>query len=168
VIVVRPARAGDERALARLDRATWTTLTSPAPPPPREWSFFNERVEIRDVLVALAGDEVTGYVRIGRPTPLAASRHVLMIAGLAVDPARQRQGIGGALVEAAAAEARARGARRLTLRVLAHNEGARRLYERAGFVVEGVLRGEFFLDGEYVDDVLMALDLIRATHPSGH
>ena len=36
------------------------------------------------------------------------------------------------------------------------NPGARRLYERAGFVVEGVLRGEFVLDGVPVDDVLMA------------
>ena len=45
------------------------------------------------------------------------------------------------------------------VRVLAHNEAAVRLYEQAGFVVEGVLRGEFFLDGQYVDDTLMALDL---------
>jgi ribosomal protein S18 acetylase RimI-like enzyme len=161
VTVVRPARAGDERALAALDRATWTTLTSPAPPPPREWSFFNERVEIRDVLVAVVDDDIAGYVRLGRATPVAASDHVVMIAGFAVDPAHRRRGLGRALLDAAAAEARARGARRLTLRVLAHNEPARRLYERAGFVVEGVLRGEFFLDGAYVDDVLMALDLWR-------
>ena len=158
--VVRPARAGDERALVTLDRATWTTLTSPAPPPPQpDWSFFSERVEIRDVLVAVVDDEVAGYVRLGRATPLAASNHVVTIAGLAVDPSRQRQGVGRALLDAAAAEARACGARRLTLRVLSHNEPARRLYERAGFVVEGVLCGEFFLDGEYADDVLMALDL---------
>jgi len=159
VISVRPARAGDESALARIDRATWNSLTSPAPPPPREWSFFTERVEIRDVLVALVNGEVAGYIRLGRATPLGASDHVVTVAGLAVEPGRQRQGIGAALVEAAAAEARGCGARRLTLRVLARNAGARRLYERAGFVVEGVLRGEFLLDGEYVDDVLMALDL---------
>ena len=43
--------------------------------------------------------------------------------------------------------------------MLTRNEAALRLYERCGFVVEGVLRGEFFLDGVYVDDLLMALDL---------
>jgi ribosomal protein S18 acetylase RimI-like enzyme len=159
VIEVRPARAGDESALAALDRATWTTLTSPGPPPPPDWSSFNEKVEIRDVLVADVDGEVGGYVRLGRPTPLAASEHVLMIRGLAVDPALQRQGVGKALMDAAAAEARARGARRLRLRVLAKNEAARRLYDRSGYIVEGVLRGEFCLDGEYVDDMLMALDL---------
>ena len=160
MIDVRAARPGDERALATLDRATWTTLTSPAPPPPApDWSFFNEKVEIGDVLVAVVDGEVAGYVRLGRATPLAASDHVLMINGLAVDPAFQRRGVGRALMTAASAEARARGARRLRLRVLAPNEAARRLYEQSGYVVEGVLRGEFFHDGEYVDDMLMALDL---------
>ena len=84
---------------------------------------------------------------------------MLTVNGLAVDPSRRRVGVGRALIDAAAAEASARGARRLTLRVLGPNDAARRLYESAGFVVEGVQRGEFFLEGEYVDDVLMALDL---------
>ena len=160
MIDVRAARPGDERALATLDRATWTTLTSPAPPPPEpDWSFFNEKVEIRDVLVAVLDGNVAGYVRLGRASPLAASDHVLMINGLAVDPAFQRRGVGRALMAAAATEARARGARRLTLRVLAPNTAARGLYEQSGYVVEGVLRGEFHLDGEDVDDMLMALDL---------
>jgi ribosomal protein S18 acetylase RimI-like enzyme len=160
VIEIRPAKPGDDRALGTLDRATWTTLTSPAPPPPEpDWSFLNEKVEIRDVLVAELDGEVAGYVRIGRVFPIAASDHVLMITGIAVDPACQRRGVGRALLDAAVGEARARGARRLTLRVLAHNDAAVRLYEQGGFVVEGVLRGEFFLDGVYVDDLLMALDL---------
>jgi ribosomal protein S18 acetylase RimI-like enzyme len=88
-----------------------------------------------------------------------------MVAGIAVSPERRRGGVGRALVDAAAAEAQARGARRLTLRVLGPNEGARRLYESAGFVVEGVQREEFLLDGAYVDDVLMALDLRAGEQP---
>lgn len=47
----------------------------------------------------------------------------------------------------------------MTLRVLGHNTGARRVYERCGFVVEGVLRGEFRIDGQDVDDILMARSL---------
>jgi ribosomal protein S18 acetylase RimI-like enzyme len=161
LLEVRPARPGDDRALGTLDRATWSTLTSPAPAPPPapDWSFFNEKVDIRDVFVAELDGDVAGYVRLAHPFPIEASKHVLHISGLAVDPGCRRRGVGKALLDAAAAEARARGARRLTLRVLAPNEPARRLYERAGYVVEGVMRGEFFLDGVYVDDVLMALDL---------
>ena len=61
----------------------------------------------------------------------------------------------------AAIRRRARGRRalRLTLRVLSHNTDARSLYTACGFEIEGVLRGYFRLDGRYVDDVLMALDL---------
>ncbi len=160
MIHVRTAKRADERALATLDRATWTTLTSPAPLPPEpDWRFLSEKIDIRDVLVAELDGQVAGYVRLGRVFPIAASDHVLMIAGIAVDPSFQRRGLGRSLLEAAVAEARGRGVRRLTLRVLAHNEAAVRLYEQCGFVVEGVLRGEFFLDGRYADDLLMALDL---------
>ena len=160
MIRLRRATVADAEALAAIDRATWTSATSPAPPPPElDRRVFEERVDLRDVSVAVVDGRVAGYVRLTRATPLPASDHVLAINGLAVDPAFQRRGVGRALVEGAIAEARARGARRLTLRVLGHNEPARRLYERAGFVVEGVLRGEFVLDGREVDDVLMALDL---------
>jgi ribosomal protein S18 acetylase RimI-like enzyme len=98
-------------------------------------------------------------VKVVRPTPLASNAHVRAITGLAVDPAAQRRGVGRRLVEAARARAVEEGATRLTLRVLAHNAGALRLYEACGFVREGVLRGEFVLEGRAVDDVLMALDL---------
>jgi len=99
---------------------------------------------------------VAGYIKLRNPTELESNQHVLAILGLAVDPAHQRQGLARALLDAAASEASARGARRLTLRVLGPNSGARALYEACGFEVEGVLREEFFLDGRYVDDVQMA------------
>src|SRR4029077_11555317 len=130
VIDVRTARPGDDRALATLDRATWTTLTSPAPPPPEpDWSFLNEKVDIRDVIVAELDGEVAGYIRLGRVFPIAASDHVVMVSGVAVAPAFQHRGVGRALLDAGVEEARKRGARRLTLRVLGHNEAAVRLYE---------------------------------------
>ena len=160
MISVRPAVPADEQALAALDRATWTDATSPAPAPSApDARFFTERVDIRDVIVAEVDRSVAGYVRIARPTPLPASDHVLMINGIAVAPGFQQRGVGRALLDAAIEVARARGARRLTLRVLGPNAAARRLYASAGFRVEGVLEGEFRIGGEYVDDVLMALDL---------
>ena len=59
----------------------------------------------------------------------------------------------------AVAEATRRGARKLGLRVLGGNAGARALYTACGFVVEGVLLDEFRLGGRFVDDVLMARPL---------
>jgi ribosomal protein S18 acetylase RimI-like enzyme len=152
--VIRPARAGDEPALRELDVTTWSWDVSPAPAPSADAPF-----PVDDVLVAESGGEIAGYVALGRPTGLESNRHVLHIRGLAVAPAHQRRGVARALVEAAAASARERGVRRITLRVLAPNAGARAFYESCGFVVEGVQREEFLLDERYVDDVLMALDL---------
>jgi ribosomal protein S18 acetylase RimI-like enzyme len=96
-----------------------------------------------------------GYVRLGFPTPLPTNAHVRQIQGLAVAESARGTGAGRALVRAAVEEARRRGARRLTLRVLAHNAPARALYASEGFAVEGVQPQEFFVGGEYVDDVLM-------------
>jgi ribosomal protein S18 acetylase RimI-like enzyme len=151
---LRAAAASDAAALRRLDALTSTPEVTPAagraPRAPAP----------ADTLVAVVDGEVAGYVELRPATPLESNRHVLEITGLAVDPARRRGGVGRALVEAAAAEAARRGARRLRLRVLAPNAPARALYGACGFVVEGVLREEFRLAGRYVDDVLMVRELV--------
>jgi len=46
--------------------------------------------------------------------------------------------------------------------VLSPNVLARQLYESCGFTVEGVLEVEFVIEGEVVDDVLMAWHLGRS------
>ncbi|MET8846395.1 GNAT family N-acetyltransferase [Amycolatopsis sp. NPDC004625] len=159
MITTRTAREDDEPVLAKLDERTWTPAVSPAPAPPAGTPFFAEGTRPGDVLVAEHDGVVAGYVRLGAGFGIPAHRHVLVLDGLAVDPDRRRLGIAGRLVEAAVAEARRQGARKVTLRVLGPNTGARRVYERCGFVVEGVLRGEFRIDGTDVDDVLMACSL---------
>ena len=159
MVEVRAATAADEEPLAALDRVAWTPFSSPGPLDEAA-PFFDERTSHEDVLVAVVDGEAAGYIRINRASRFHSSDHVLTVNGIAVDPARQGRGVGRALIDAAVAEARRRRARRLTLRVFSPNERARRLYESAGFVVEGVLRDEFFLDGRYVDDILMARVLV--------
>ncbi|MEU0298472.1 GNAT family N-acetyltransferase [Streptomyces sp. NPDC006175] len=162
---VRPAVPEDETALGELDRATWSTLhaVQPRPQPPYE-PFFDERHLPGDYLVveAVTGTDgviMAGYVRLARPTPLVCNAHVRQIQGLAVADWARRRGVARALLHAAYAEARRQGAGRLTLRVLGHNTAAQALYASEGFAVEGVLPGEFFLGGRYVDDVLMGRSL---------
>ncbi|MCH5677184.1 GNAT family N-acetyltransferase [Streptomyces gilvus] len=157
---IRHATLDDEDTLGRLDRVTWSPLHSvqPRPRPPYE-PFYNERFGPRDHLVAEVDGAVVGYVRLGYPTPLACNSHVRQIQGLVVAEEARGAGVARALLRAVREEARRQGARRLTLRVLGHNAPARRLYEAEGFVVEGVLPGEFLLEGEYVDDVLMGCAL---------
>jgi RimJ/RimL family protein N-acetyltransferase len=111
------------------------------------------------VIVAVDGEALVGSLILASWATLESARHVLEVNGLAVDPSRQGEGIGALLLDAGIARARREGKRRLVLRVLSGNEGARRLYERHGFVVEGAHREAFLLEGAYVDDLLMALDL---------
>jgi ribosomal protein S18 acetylase RimI-like enzyme len=72
---------------------------------------------------------VAGFAALGQSGPLASQSHVLEIRGLAVHPARQRCGVGRRLTEACIGQARSRGARKLSLRVLGGNVAARRLYD---------------------------------------
>jgi ribosomal protein S18 acetylase RimI-like enzyme len=52
---------------------------------------------------------------------------------LAVDPAHRRRGIGRTLVEAAEAELRSRGARRVTALVIAEDDAATAVWRSAGY-----------------------------------
>src|SRR5262249_53559974 len=47
--------------------------------------------------------------------------------------------------------------RRVTLHVYANNPRGIRAYQKVGFVEEGRLRGDHFVDGGYVDVVVMGL-----------
>jgi ribosomal protein S18 acetylase RimI-like enzyme len=157
---LRTARAQDREEIRRIDLATWSPRVTPGPPPDPERDLL-EDFGAANVIVAEAGEGLAGYLILGAWTKLDSSQHVLEVKGLAVDPARQGEGVGGALLDAGIERARGEGRRKMTLRVLGRNDGARRLYESRGFEIEGTLRDAFHLEGEYVDDHLMALDLTR-------
>jgi ribosomal protein S18 acetylase RimI-like enzyme len=71
----------------------------------------------------------------------------------------RRRGIGWALLAEAEAWARDVGVRKLELHVFPHNMPAIRLYERFGFVREGLRHGQYRRGAEYVDAILMAYDV---------
>ncbi|MGW4807242.1 N-acetyltransferase family protein [Kitasatospora sp. NPDC004272] len=159
-VIIRPARDEDERAIRAVDHATWSPLGEVAPRAPEDAPVFDGEHLPGQYLLAELDGRVVGYVRQAGEIPLPSNAHVRQIQGLGVLPEARGRRIGEALLAAACEAARADGARRMTLRVLARNAPARRLYERAGFEVLGVLPGHFLLEGDYVDDVWMgrALD----------
>ena len=152
--MIRPATPQDGPALRAIDHHGWSYLHSPVPRPPLEKPFETDLV-----LVDEREGEIAGYIKRGDIRPLDSVTHVREIKALAVSSDFQRQGVGRALLEGVIEEARADGMRKVTLRVLGHNAPAQALYKALGFVVEGTQRGLFLLDGTYVDDVLMALNL---------
>jgi RimJ/RimL family protein N-acetyltransferase len=70
----------------------------------------------------------------------------------------RNQGIGSALMARAIEWAKStRLVTRIELNVFVRNEMAIHLYEKFGFQVEGRRRRAVYLDGEFVDDYIMAL-----------
>ena len=102
-------------------------------------------------LVALDGKQVIGWCDLRPHDDDQLSGHVASL-GMGVLPVYRKQGIGRALLEAVLARSTFE---RIELSVFADNTAAISLYEKAGFVHEGVKRRAVKLDG-YKDLVLMS------------
>ena len=106
-------------------------------------------------LVAEAGGVVVGAAGLHPIGTSPRKRHSMML-GLYVDAAWQGRGVGRALMQALCDYAdNWLGLLRIELDVFADNRRAQALYERFGFVREGVRRCEALRDGVYVDGWLM-------------
>ncbi len=78
--------------------------------------------------------------------------------GMAIDEAWRGRGVGSALMERAIEWARATGAHKITLHVYPHNAAAIALYEKYGFVREGLFRNQMLRkNGELWDTIPMGL-----------
>ncbi|MGN7359214.1 GNAT family N-acetyltransferase [Paenibacillus sp. SAF-054] len=162
-LTIRFSQMKDARALMDLDAMVWTDRTAPEP---LEWPSredFLQHCPPASQLVAEVGGVLCGYVGFRHPTNLAGNSHVYEI-HIAVHPAHQREGIGTRLIEAAKARAAQEGKLKLRLRVLSTNTGAIAFYRKCGFVEEGRLMDEYWIDGMYVDEVWMSFFLKGATN----
>jgi lactoylglutathione lyase len=110
---------------------------------------------LRGVLVAeLAGERVgtLEFACVNRRSRVAA------IGGLAVDPARRREGLGVAILAAVWRFLNGElGYHRVQAEVYGFNAAAQRLLERAGFTREGVRRRAYWRRGAWQDGVLFGL-----------
>lgn len=77
--------------------------------------------------------------------------------GLGVIQPYRGQGIGHALISEALKQAKAQGLTRIELTVREQNKAAIALYEKHGFVIEGVHKNAVRIDGQYENHIFMAL-----------
>jgi len=112
------------------------------------WSELAGVPDTRYYVVAVdSRDELLGYAG------LYAVGSDADVQTVAVAPAAQGAGLGGALLDDLLVEARRRGCTRVTLEVRADNEPAQAVYRRHGFAQIGVRRGYYPPDG--ADAVVM-------------
>jgi RimJ/RimL family protein N-acetyltransferase len=160
--MLRTARPTDARALSRLFAAVraegrWLVTPPSAVSEPSEAFFIGEMIREGDglTLVAEAGDEVVGNVLVSLDRNVV-SEHIGTLSICVADDWRE-VGVGSALVRAAIDWARDRGLVKLALGVFPDNERAIAVYERAGFVREGVRRRQYRGPNEtFRDELLMA------------
>jgi RimJ/RimL family protein N-acetyltransferase len=160
MVGVRRARPEDIDAVvdmfvAVVDEGRWLGTQPPVDRDAQYERFLHEATSDEAVsLVAVVDSEIVGHARVD----LAPYK----VAGLGMMVAAQwrGRGVGGALVRAAIDAARDLGAHKVALQVWPHNDAARRLYLRHGFVEEGVLRRHYpRRTGELWDAVIMGLVL---------
>jgi RimJ/RimL family protein N-acetyltransferase len=105
--------------------------------------------------VAHRAGEVIGWCDIRRHA-LPAFAHRGSV-GMGVVAEWRRRGIGFRLLDAALDAAFRQGFARVELEVRTDNARAIALYDKIGFVREGLLRDSFFINGEYFDAIAMAI-----------
>lgn len=108
---------------------------------------------------AFDGERLLGKLTIDA-LPYPSLAHTFWIHAVYVHPDARGTGASGKLLQAAIDDARSKGARRVALWVNGVNPHAQGLYERMGFRQTGRVPGGIQIAGEYVDDVLMTLELV--------
>lgn len=127
-----------------------------APPAPEAVREFVLSIQNRNPqFVALDGQTVVGWCAI-TPKPKPIYHHAGVL-GMGVIEGYRGYGIGAALIRATLEAAKLRGFKRIELQVRENSLSAMALFEKAGFVKEGVMRKHAFVDGVYENSLLMAL-----------
>lgn len=157
---VRPAEVGDAAALIHIltivgreglyianDGPSWSVAV-------QEEILRRASAHGQSILVAETNGQVVGSLELVRGT-LAKNRHTANLA-MALLPEWRGRGGGGALLGAAHAVAAADGVQKICLSVFATNGPALALYRRFGYQEEGRRSGQFVIEGEPVDEILMA------------
>lgn len=103
---------------------------------------------------AFSEHEIVGFLSAKRGS-FKRIRHSAYIV-IGIRQAFQRQGIGSKLFDKLDEWARKNQLKRLELTVEVSNTPAINLYEKQGFSIEGIKRKTMLVDGEFVDEYMMA------------
>jgi RimJ/RimL family protein N-acetyltransferase len=106
--------------------------------------------------IAEEDGRLVGWCDITRTSDNEAFQHVGRL-GMGLLPEARGRGLGERLLRAAMEAGWAFGFRRIQLEAVATNARAIGLYRKVGFVDEGVRRQALYIDGVFMDEVLMAV-----------
>lgn len=107
----------------------------------------------RIFLVAEYNNQIIGVITLSGSN----KRRVMHKGELGITVRKQfwAKGVGSALMEECLKLAKQKGFKKIQLEVMSNNDRAMGLYRKFGFEVEGVKKKAVFVDGEYIDLVMM-------------
>ena len=153
-LTIRLSTMKDARELMMLDQLVWNERNTPSILCCSSRRQYLQSSPPGSQLLAIQQNQICGYIGFQHPHPLEISRHVYDI-HIAVHPHYQRRNIGTQLMDALCMHAHTQQVRKLTLRVLSTNTEAVHFYDKYGFVENGRLQEQFYMNGQYVDDIFM-------------
>lgn len=159
-VEIRPITADDiegfHRTLDVVARERKYLAFLEAPPLASAREFVLENIaKGNPQFVAITDGGVAGWCDVVRESrPIHAHAGVL---GMGLLPAHRGRGYGRKLIETTLQAAKLAGFRRVELAVHADNPRAVALYERVGFVREGIKRRATCIDGRFGDTIMMAI-----------
>lgn len=148
-VTVRLAGPGDAEGIAGVHVRSWRAAYRGIVPDdvldelsiPRRAATWRERLsqpaEEERTLVAESGGAVVGFAAAGPSRDPFAKPDTAELYAIYVDPKGWGGGVGATLLDHATDELRRRGFNRMTLWVLAADQGARRFYESRGWRADG-------------------------------
>lgn len=104
--------------------------------------------------IAAEDNKIIGYIRAERGKFNRNFHTAYIVIGVLKD--YSSKGIGTAFFKDLDKWAEETGIIRLELTVECHNKAAKHLYEKCGFVIEGIRAKSVFVDGDFVDEYYMA------------
>ncbi|MCX6267600.1 MAG: GNAT family protein [Bacteroidetes bacterium] len=164
-IILRPLEAGDlEKTLLWRNHLAIREAAMAHPFPvtrDQEKNWFDHVLNSKDnntiyfAIVRAVDGEFAGYLFLNRINWISRTCYFSIYIGEEIN---QGKGYGSESLQLILEYAfQVLNLRKVLLEVNASNKAAITLYERTGFVVEGTLREQFFIRGQYIDSLVMGI-----------
>jgi len=160
-MMIRPIKIEDAKAFwqlqSALDKETKFMMLEPDE---REKDIARTEAMIENIqsmndflYVAEETGELVGFMTASRGTANRIKHRAYVVIG--IRKVFQGRGVGTQFFQALDQWALEQGIHRLELTVMVHNVKAKSLYEKCGFVIEGIKKDSMCIDGKYVDEYYM-------------
>jgi len=122
-------------------------------------SWFKELIQVNNFCLVAVNPKLSSPKKIvGQLTiehlQWEAAKHVGIL-GIIVQKIYRNLGLGYYLIELGKEIAKERGKKKLILSTFATNKQGMTLYKKCGFEIAGTYEKQYFIDGNYVDEILM-------------